>query len=271
MSVEEDNVGEQVSNGFGAAWGMFATFVPKLLGFLLILFVGWLIAKGLSKAFGLLLSRTNFSRLVERSGFGSTLTRGRFDVGTLLQKLVYYFVLLIALQYAFGVWGENNAVSLLLSAIVAWLPKLAVAIILVLIAGAIGRAANDLIRSALGGRAYATFMARGAQYFILALGVIAALSQIGVATSVTMPVLITALAVVGGIAVVGIGGGAIRPMQQRWETWLLRADREFGSAAATSSSTGRPSSTPDQRMGEHDESRQGAHRGNVAQEPRPER
>jgi hypothetical protein len=75
-------------------------------------------------------------------------------------------------------------------------------------------------------------LANIASVFIIALGVIAALSQIGVAVAVTMPVLIAVLATVGGILVVGVGGGLVRPMQQRWDRWLDRAEQEAPQARA---------------------------------------
>jgi hypothetical protein len=56
--------------------------------------------------------------------------------------------------------------------------------------------------------------------------VIAALNQVGVATTVTTPVLIAILATVAGVIIVGVGGGLIRPMQQRWEGYLSTAERE---------------------------------------------
>jgi hypothetical protein len=68
--------------------------------------------------------------------------------------------------------------------------------------------------------------------FIWGLGIIAALNQIGVATAVTTPVLITVLATLGGVIVVGMGGGLIRPMQQRWETWIGRAEDQIPAARA---------------------------------------
>ena len=55
-------------------------------------------------------------------------------------------------------------------------------------------------------------------------GIIAALNQLGIANSVTLPVLITVLATIGGILVVGVGGGLIRPMQERWQRWLGAVD-----------------------------------------------
>lgn len=65
-----------------------------------------------------------------------------------------------------------------------------------------------------------------------ALGVIAALSQIGIAIAVTLPVLIAVLATVGGILIVGVGGGLVGPMRHRWERILDRAEREAPRAGA---------------------------------------
>ena len=41
--------------------------------------------------------------------------------------------------------------------------------------------------------------------------------------------LYVALATIGGILVVGIGGGAIKPMQERWDRWLNTVERETAS------------------------------------------
>ncbi|GAA2360590.1 hypothetical protein Cme02nite_37820 [Catellatospora methionotrophica] len=41
-----------------------------------------------------------------------------------------------------------------------------------------------------------------------------------------MPILIAVLATVAGILIVGVGGGLVRPMQSRWDTWLDRAGEE---------------------------------------------
>ncbi len=100
------------------------------------------------------------------------------------------------------------------------------AIVIVVVAAAIASAVKDIISGALGGLSYGRLLATVASAFILGLGIIAALNQIGVATAVTTPVLIAVLATIGGILVVGVGGGLIRPMQSRWESWLARAEQE---------------------------------------------
>jgi hypothetical protein len=56
--------------------------------------------------------------------------------------------------------------------------------------------------------------------------VIAALNQVGVATTVTEPILVAFLGTVGGVLVVGLGGGLIQPMRQRWERLLSRAEAD---------------------------------------------
>ncbi|KAA2264328.1 hypothetical protein F0L68_07870 [Solihabitans fulvus] len=219
-------MGTQIRDGLGQAWALIATFVPKLFGFLIVLLIGWLIAKAIAKAVDFLLGRIGFDRLVERSGLGGAMSRSPIDATGLIVKLVYYFVLLIALQLAFGVFGTGNAVSQLLNDVIAYLPRIVVAIVLVLVASAVGRVLRNLITSALGNRPFTSMVGNIVNIFVVALGVIAALNQLGIAVSVTMPVLITVLATVGGILVVGLGGGLIRPMQQRWEGWLDRMQEQ---------------------------------------------
>src|SRR5438034_771931 len=98
----------------------------------------------------------------------------------LVAKLVYYAVLLFTLQLAFGIWGPNP-VSDLIKGVVAWLPKAFVAILIVVIAAAVASAVRDIVGNALGGLSYGRLLANVAAWFIIGLGVIAALNQVGVA------------------------------------------------------------------------------------------
>ncbi len=201
------------------------TFVPKLLAFLAILIIGLLIAKAISKAVGKILQRVGFDKLVERGGIKKALAKSEYDAANIVGRIIYYALVLFVLQLAFGVFGPNP-ISDLLTRIITFIPALVVAIIIVIIAAAIAAGVKTLIENALGGLSYGKTLANIASIFILFLGVIAALNQIGVATTVTTPVLITILSIVGGIAIVGVGGGLIKPMQARWEVYLSRAEQE---------------------------------------------
>jgi hypothetical protein len=207
------------------------TFLPKFAVFLVILLIGWLIAKALRKAVSVVLHRMNFDAAVERGGVKRALEQSKYDASGLIAALVYYAVLLITLQLAFGVFGPNP-VSDVLAAIVAWLPRAIVAVLIVVIATAAASILHDLAMAAMGGLSFGPLMAKIIQVAVIALGVIAALNQIGVATAVTGPVLIAVLAAVVGILVVGVGGGLLRPMQDRWDRWLTRAEHDIPAARA---------------------------------------
>ncbi|WP_455429939.1 mechanosensitive ion channel family protein [Micromonospora sediminimaris] len=200
-------------------------FLPKALAFVAILVVGWLLAKAALKLVNRLLERVGFDRAVERGGIRRALARSRYDASDIVARLAYYGILLLTLYLAFGVWGPNP-ISDLIGGVIAWLPRAFVAIVIVVVAAAIASAVKDIISGALGGLSYGRLLATAASAFILGLGIIAALNQIGVATTVTTPVLIAVLATIGGILVVGVGGGLVRPMQSRWESWLARAEQE---------------------------------------------
>lgn len=200
-------------------------FVPKLIGFLLILLIGWFIAKMIAKAIGKLLEKVGFDKAVERGGVKKALDKSKFDASDIVGKLVYYTLMLFVLQLAFGVFG-SNPISDLITGVIAFLPKLIVAIIIIVVASAIAAAVKTLIEGTLGGLSYGTVLANIASAFILFLGVIAALNQIEVATAVTTPILITVLAIFAGVLIVGAGGGLIKPMQARWEGYLSKAEEE---------------------------------------------
>jgi len=101
-----------------------------------------------------------------------------------------------------------------------------VAILIVVVSAAIAAAVKVLIQSTLGGLSYGKTLANVASAVIIALGVVAALGQLHIATNVVNAVLYAGLAAVVGIAIVAVGGGGITPMRARWEKSLASYDAE---------------------------------------------
>ena len=229
-------------------------FLPKLLLFIIILVVGLIVAKLIAKGLDKLLERVGFDRLVERGGVKKALDRSKFDASDIISKIVYYTLVLFVLQFAFGVFGPNP-VSDLLEGIIAFLPRVIVAIIIIIVAAAIAAGAKTLIQGMLGGLSYGKVIANIASIFILFLGITAALNQVDIATTVTTPVLITVLAIIGGVIIVGVGGGLIKPMQARWEGWLSKAEAEAPRIKEEASSS---PSAKDQLREKADELRSGS-------------
>src|SRR3954453_22834569 len=134
-------------------WNTVATFVPKLVAFLVILIVGWIIAKVLAKAINAILERVGFDRALERGGVKKALAQSKYDASDVVAKLVYYTLLLFVLQAAFGVFGPNP-ISDLIRNVIEFLPSLVVAIIIVVVTAAIAAAVRELISNTLGGLSY---------------------------------------------------------------------------------------------------------------------
>jgi hypothetical protein len=201
-----------------------ATTAPKVLLFAVILAAGYFVARVVRTAVTKVLLRTGFNTLVDKARLSHLLPGGYAH--TLAAKLAYAAVLLVALQLAFGVFGPNP-VSALITSVIAYIPRVVVALAIVVVAGILASHAKSLIYGAIGGLSYGRTVAQAASVGVVALGVVAALGQVGVAGAVTQPVLIAALATVSGILIVGVGGGLIKPAQQRWDDYLAFAEAEL--------------------------------------------
>jgi hypothetical protein len=227
----------------------FTTFIPKLLGFLVILLVGYFVAKIIAKLVDKGLEKAGFDRAVERGGIKKALATSSYDASDIVAKLVFFAIFIPFLSAAVGTLGIS-ALEQPLSAFIALIPKIIVAIVLVVIGAVLAGTVKSFITNALGGLSYGSVLANVASILILLGFVKSALDQVGIATDVTGPVLYAILGTVAGVIIIGAGGGLIKPMQGRWETMLTKAETETANVKAqASSSTGRtaqPVAYPDE-------------------------
>jgi hypothetical protein len=225
----------------------FMTFIPKLIGFLLILLLGYLVAKLVAKAVNAVLERVGFDGAVERGGVKKALAKSKYDASDIVAKLVFYAVFIPFLSAAVGALGIQ-ALQDPLAAFIALIPRILVAIVLVVIGAVIAGTVKSFISNALGGLSYGAVLANAAAVLVLFGFVKSALDQVGIATAVTGALLYATLAAVAGVVIVGVGGGLIRPMQHRWEDMLIKAGTEKDkiaaqSAAQSASSASAPTAT----------------------------
>jgi hypothetical protein len=215
----------EFERGIEDAWADVAAFVPKFLAFLLILVIGWLIAKAISKAADAILERVGFDAAVERGGIKQALSRSKYDASDILSKIIFYALFLIVLQAAFGVFGPNP-ISDLLRSVIAYLPNVIAAILIVVITSAIAAAAKTLLESTLGGLSYGRALANVAAGFIIAFGIFAALNQLEIAPEIVNGLYYATLALVVGSGIIAIGGGGILPMRRQWERAMNKVEEE---------------------------------------------
>ncbi len=141
-----------LSQGVEDAFGNVIEFFPKLVGFLLILIVGYFVAKAVSKIADKALECVGFDKAVERGGIKKALSKSQYDASSILEQVVFYALFLIVLQMAFGVFGPNP-VSDLITGVIAYLLKVIAAIIIVVVAAAVATAAKTLVENTLGASA----------------------------------------------------------------------------------------------------------------------
>ena len=213
------------SQGIEDAWSDIASFIPKLFGFLIILIIGYFVAKAIAKIVGAVLERVGFDRAVERGGVKKALDRTEYDASDILGKIVFYALFLIVLTMAFGVFG-TNPISDMLEGVIGYLPKVIAAILIIVIASAIGAAARELVDASLGQLSYGKSLANGVGVAILVVGIFAALNQLQIAPAIVTGLFYAVLAMVVGVTVIAVGGGGIAPMRSRWENTLAKYDEE---------------------------------------------
>jgi mechanosensitive ion channel-like protein len=229
--------------GIENAWSNVITFVPKLLAALLILLVGYFVAKVVAGILNKVLERVGFDRVVERGGVRQVLARSKYDASDILAKLAFWTIMLLVLQLAFGVFGANP-VSDLLRGLIAYLPNVFVAILILVIAAAIARAVTDLLSNLLGTVQGGQVLAKGAGVAILVFAIFAALDQLNIAPRIVTGLWYALLAAVVGSVIVAVGGGGIRTMQRYWERAAGSAETrgpelrdQVRASASTSTST----------------------------------
>jgi Conserved TM helix len=210
--------------GVSDAWSNVITFVPKLAAALLIILIGYLIAKVVAGVLNKVLERVGFDRAVDRGGIKQTLARSKYDPSDIIAKLAFWLIFLVTLQIAFGVFGPNP-ISDLLEGLIAYLPNVLVAIVIVVVAAAIAKAVTDLLSSLLSSVSGGPVMAKGAGIAVLVFGAFAALDQLQIAPRIVTGLWYAILAIVVGSAVVAVGGGGIKTMQRYWERATTKAEQ----------------------------------------------
>jgi hypothetical protein len=216
---------DEFRDGLGDAWSATAEFLPKLVGFLLILVIGYFVAKAIGRIVDRVLERVGFDRAVERGGVGRALARSKYDASSLLGKVVFYSLMLFVLQLAFGVFGPNP-VSDLIRGTIAYLPNVFAAIVIIVVGAAVAAAVKEIVEASLGGLSYGRGLALGASIAILTVAVFAALDQLEIAPAIVTGLFYALLAIVVGVAVISLGVSGIPVMRRYWERAADRAEQE---------------------------------------------
>lgn len=203
------------------------TYLPRLGVALVVLLVGWLLAKALRFAAVRALRSLNFHVLTERAGVDAFLQQGgtRLDTTDLFGMIVYLLVVLGALIIAFNGLGLTQ-VTELLGRVLLFLPKLMVGL-LVLVFGLyfarfVGQSVLAYCRHV--GIGDAELLAGVAKYAIVAFVLLIAIDHLDIGGGLvqqTFLILLTGVVLALALAF-GIGGR--ERAAALLERWFPRAD-----------------------------------------------
>jgi mechanosensitive ion channel-like protein len=165
-------------------WYQIAAFLPRVLVALVLLIVGWLLARGLRWLGERLLRLLRVDLAAERTGVDDFLLRGgvRFTVVTLTGQFIYWVVLLIFVIAMFSVLGLSIGPDLV-ARLTGYVPSVVAALAILVFGSLIARFVRGLVEAYLNnfGVKASARIAMLVHGTLLAFVAILALEQVGIA------------------------------------------------------------------------------------------
>ena len=199
----------------------FLGYIPQLIGALIILLVGYLIAKALQAIVGRVLEGIGFDRWMERGGIKQFFDRADTEhtPHSILGRLVFWFVFIIAITMAADALGIPQ-VSAVLAQLIAYIPSIIAAILILILAALLANFLSSIVRGATG----SDILASVARYAIIVYAVFAAVTQLGIAVELTAPTFLIVLGAVALAAAIAFGLGSREVAQDIIEKAYNRRD-----------------------------------------------
>jgi small-conductance mechanosensitive channel len=161
--------------------------LPNLLAALVILLIGWLVAKGLDNLANRLLQRIGFNRIAEKAGITGFIRNAGFmrEPSWVVGKLIFWLLMLTFLLSAAETL-KLTAIALTLQKLVSFIPNV-IAVILIVIFGALfARFMGGMARGAAkeAGIDFADFLGKLVTNVIILIMVVVAFTQLEIKSDV---------------------------------------------------------------------------------------
>ena len=187
------------------ALSTFLSYLPQLVGAIIILIIGYIVAKVLQAVVTRVLRGIGFESWMERGGIKQFFDRAQTNQTptSIIGKLVFWFVFIIALTMAADALGIPQ-VSAVLAQLIAYIPSIIAAILILILAALLANFVSGAVRGATG----SGLLASVARYAIIVYAVFAAITELGIAVTLTAPtflILLGAVALAAALAF-GLGG-----------------------------------------------------------------
>jgi len=203
--------GEAITISLLNLWERFVAFLPALVGAILVFVAGWIVAVALGKAVEQIVKVIRIDDVVEKAGTKARMRKAgvELNIAKFFGGIVKWFLILVFLMAATDILQLVQVTSFL-NSIVLYIPNVIVAAVILAIAFLVGNFAYAVIKGStkVAGIVSATLLATVAKWAIVIFGLLAALIQLGVASSLINTIFIgfiAMLSLAGGLAF-GLGG-----------------------------------------------------------------
>ena len=196
---------------YNLLWGV-AAFIPNFLAAVIIFIVGWIVGAFLGRIVAEAIRALQLDHLLKMGGVDEVMHRAGYSLnsGKFIGALVKWFVILVFLMAALQIIGLSIVTFFLQQIVLQFLPQVIVAVFILLVAAVVAEVAQGVVAGSAraAGIRSAGFAGTVAKWAIWVFAIIAALSQIGIATAYFQTLftgLVVALSLAFGLAF-GLGG-----------------------------------------------------------------
>ena len=212
---------------------VFGELIPALLGALIIVFAGYLLARVLEKLVERFLRRIRLNNLLERGGVTQAVERSGSEVNPtrVLANLVFWLVMFAVILIAANALGLQSLANVF-SELVSYIPSVIAAIVIILIGIVLGGFVGGLIAAAVGAMHGGRALSRIGRGGVILLAVFMALQELGIATDIVttaFAILFGAIALALALAF-GLGNRELAGEVTR--EWYAQYRRERDTAVA---------------------------------------
>jgi hypothetical protein len=212
---------------------VFLDLLPALLGALIILFAGYLLAKVLERLVDGALRRIGLNQMMVRGGVMDAVERSgtRVNPTRVISALVFWLVMFAVILVAANAIGLESLAGVFRD-LVSYIPSVIAAIVIILVGIVLGQFVGGLIATSAGAIHGGRALARIGSGSVILLAIFMAVQELGIATEIVttaFAILFGAIALAGALAF-GLGNRELAGEITR--DWYERYRRERDEALA---------------------------------------
>ena len=188
-----------------------AAFLPTLIGILVILVIGWIVAAVLKNVIVKLLKIIQFDTASEKSGLSDVLRKGgiKNTLSELIGGLIYWIVMLLVFMAALNALGMTVVASLL-DKVILYIPNVIAAIFIITLGIFFASVIGSIVMTASmnAGIKQSKLLSQVTQTVIVIFAAIMTLEQLNIATAILSTTVTILLGAIGLAVAIAVGLGS---------------------------------------------------------------